>query len=138
MTMEKHLFKIPLYPAQVLLVRSTPKAFVQEIRRWDDNVTPARDTPPGDGQSFLMTHGTHRATITIYLRNNAVLTDPYWIGVLSHECWHGTCRLMDHLGMKPNPSNEEAFAYLHGWLMTQCSERIQRRRRVGRAGRRKK
>jgi hypothetical protein len=35
---------------------------------------------------------------------------------IGHETWHLTQRIMKYVGMEPDPDNDEAAAYLHGYL----------------------
>ncbi len=132
------MFKVPLYGARVLLMKSDPEAFMHELRRWDDT-TNSRDTPSElDGQALLMTSKEGSPIIVIWLRHTSQMKNPYWIGVLAHECYHGVSRFLNKVGMPAGKDSEEAFAYLHGWLVQQCLERLQRPTPRRRKGKRKK
>lgn len=41
------------------------------------------------------------------------------VGILSHECVHATHYIMSCKGMHANLYDDEAEAYLHGWIMNQ-------------------
>ena len=139
---EQHQFKVPLYGIRVLLIRSTPAAYTRIMTGYCDEFEKGR--PLGDGATVFFTHEQRPPMVVIWLLDSAVLTEPYWIGTLAHECWHAVWRMGREIGLsrdthiESDNSSGEAYAYLHGWLMTQCIERLQRRSIRKRAGRRKK
>lgn len=130
MKLQQYRFRVPLYGARVLLVKSTPEAFINLLRRYVDE-TSSKDTPRGDGQSFVIVHDNASPMMVIWLPDRAQMRDPYWLGVLTHECYHGSFHLLKELGMKSDASSEEAFAYMQSWLVEQCMKRLVRQPRKG-------
>ena len=51
------------------------------------------------------------------------------VGTLSHECFHATCRILDHTGMRCVNENEEAYAYLLTWISREVALKIWHRRK---------
>ncbi len=138
---EQYRFRVPLYSARILLVRSTPQDFLRVLADHVAGEDVEKHRPTGDGATFLLTHPDHPAMMVIWLDAPAILSDPHWIGTLAHECWHAVWRLSQKIGLPANNADEsagEAHAYLHGWLVEQCVTRLQRRSRRALAGRRKK
>lgn len=42
--------------------------------------------------------------------------------VLTHELYHATHNILNWIGVHPSDDSEEAYAYLIGYLMSQCEE----------------
>ena len=137
---EQYQFWLPPYESKVLLIRSTPESYVRILKRYDGAVDVKKEKAQarGDGRALLLTCPQQPSILVIWLLEGADLDEPYWIRVLAHECWHGVCRVLEEVGMQPNPATEEAYAYLHGWLVQECVKRLQRRPLRKRAGARKK
>lgn len=137
---EQWKFWIPLYEARVLLIRSTPKQYAHILEHYTStaDVQDEEAAASGDGRTLLLTESRRPNILVIWLGEDADLGEPYWIRVLAHECWHGVCRLLENIGMQPNPATEEAYAYLHGWLVQACVKRLQRPAHRARTGHRKK
>ncbi len=138
--MEQYKFGIPLYGCHVLLIRSTPDAYVRTIAKYLEEAA-ENEPPSGDGEANLLICPQLPPTAVIWLSEDAVLSRPYWIGVLAHECWHVVWRIGRHYGLERDmgtKSSGEAYAYLHGWLIRACMERLQPKPRRQRAGARKK
>lgn len=133
-------FLMPLYGIRVLLIRATPEAYIRLLGQYCADITDA-DRPHGEGETRFLVHPQRPPMIVIWLDACADLRQPYWIGTLAHECWHGVWRAAREIGLNRNIESEpsgEAHAYLHGWLMAECLTRLQRRSTPKRAGRRKK
>ena len=42
------------------------------------------------------------------------------VGILSHEMLHVACAILRDVGMKLNSGSEEAYTYLHEWLLVEA------------------
>lgn len=45
-------------------------------------------------------------------------------GSIAHEIYHATMKLMEYVGMRPNEANEEAFAYVVGYVTEEVYNKI--------------
>lgn len=45
-------------------------------------------------------------------------------GTLAHEIYHATCEIMNKIDVPPCPDNEEAYAYLIGYITSKIGELI--------------
>lgn len=45
-------------------------------------------------------------------------------GTLAHEVYHATCEIMNKIGVPPSTDNEEAYAYLIGYITTKVEQAI--------------
>jgi len=39
------------------------------------------------------------------------------VSIIAHECFHLTCAILSQRGLRLTDSSEEAYAYLHGYLV---------------------
>lgn len=45
-------------------------------------------------------------------------------GLIAHECAHAAGWILDHVGVKPDWKNDEAFTYLLSWMVNRVYESI--------------
>ena len=45
-------------------------------------------------------------------------------GTLAHEIYHAACEIMSKIDVSPSPNNEEAYAYLIGFITSKIDEAI--------------
>ncbi len=123
---EQWEFKVPIYGVCVLLVRSNPESYVRVLKRYVPDAN-KKDEPCGVGRSIYLVSQGKAPVAVIWIADHAKTYDPWWLNVLAHECWHTTYNICKDLGMKPCAETEEAYAYLHGWLIQACVWRLVRK-----------
>lgn len=50
------------------------------------------------------------------------------LNIVSHECFHVTCGILRQRGIELTESSEEAFAYLHGFIVEKVWNELERYR----------
>ena len=134
---EKHFFKVPIYGTGILLVRSDPKTLVRFVKKYAPDAD-NNEEPPGVGRSLILTSQGRSAIVVLWLGAEATMSDPWWMNVLAHECWHSTCFICKDVGIPLSRETEETHAYLLGWLMQACLERLKPSPRRVKLGERKR
>ena len=67
-----------------------------------------------EGLTFTLNNGADIIWISSEIQDRSELTN-----IVAHEATHAMFRIMDNIGMKRDDNNEEAFAYLNGWIVQQ-------------------
>lgn len=120
--MKRHkLIPIPLYRQDLLVVIGTREELKQSLaellddkefeRTWREVKEPSKE--PADGTTYKLESGSNLIHIT-----NQTLE------IMTHELYHATQNILNGIGVRPSPDSEEAYAYLIGYLMSQCEELI--------------
>lgn len=118
--MKRHkLIPVPLYRQDLLVVigtRAELKKSLEEVleaeefeQTWKEVKEPSKE--PADGTTYKLASGSNLIHIT-----NPTLE------IMTHELYHATHNILNGIGVRPSPDSEEAYAYLIGYLMSQCEE----------------
>ena len=67
-----------------------------------------------EGLTFTLNNGADIIWISSKIQDHSEL-----INIAAHEATHAMFRIMDKVDMKRDDNNEEAFAYLNGWIVQQ-------------------
>ena len=65
----------------------------------------------------------NNGNIIVYFPNNFI-NQNYMTNVITHEAFHCTQMVLDHIGLKLNFKNDEAFAYLNGYINQKIFDEI--------------
>lgn len=120
--MRRHkLIYVAPYRQDLLVVvgtRSDLKAVLREVleatefrQAWAEVKKPSRER--ADGTTYKLESNAN----LIHIQNPT-------LEVLTHELYHATHNILNGIGVRPSPDSEEAYAYLIGYLMSQCEELI--------------
>lgn len=94
---------------------------VSELREFGDKLGVVfRDPKSGGGTCYYDVDG--HCPITIFLGKPTA-------GIIAHECVHAAHAVFDTIGIKPDLVNDEAMAYLVGYLVESITSNIVVRKR---------
>lgn len=104
--MEKHRIHIPLYKGNLYLIDTKDVATAVETTQGEDyEVT--------SSESCLISKRSGDFYLYIDLKDCS-------IGLLAHELFHTTHRILEYFGVEFTRDNHEPFAYLMEYLMNEC------------------
>lgn len=117
--------EVPLYNIGIIFVFGYDR---QEAERWlsekgwlgedavDADMMDSMFKDPHDGITVSRDSG-HRICVHVNSHTNH--------RSIAHEIYHATMKLMEWVGMYPSPANEEAFAYVVGFITEEVYIKIQ-------------
>ena len=98
----KKRIKVPLYNCYLII------SVNDSIAEGFKELNCATDSNPEDFNAVTINfHGGHIGIL---------LTHKSEIGTISHECCHAVNKIFDHIGYRLDMDNDEAYAYLLGWV----------------------
>jgi len=104
--MEKHRIQIPLYNGNLYLIDT--EDVVTAVETTQDNDYDITST-----ESCLISKRSGDFYLYIDLKNCSM-------GLLCHELFHATHRILEYFGVEFNKDNHEPFAYLIEYLVNEC------------------
>lgn len=73
------------------------------------------------GNAFLLENGN----VVVWIKQMVYSEDPcYIVNTISHEALHATEMVLNTIGMKLHKKSEEAYCYLHGYIVEKIFEQI--------------
>lgn len=112
-----HSFTISVYGAVVSLYVGEHKKFMKKVSKKFTKLDIQDEGNFGEFHAFFQPDSGFKG-IVIWL--------PFWegspedYGVLSHECFHATMHLAHECSLSFSPDADEALAYLHQNIFTDC------------------
>lgn len=76
-----------------------------------DEIIDYRKLGDFEGLTFTLNNG-----VDVIWISSEVQEQPKLINIAAHEATHAMFRIMDSIGIKRDDNNEEAFAYLNGYI----------------------
>lgn len=104
--MEKHWIQIPLYNGNLYVIDT--KDVVEAVKDTQDD-----DYEVTSSESCLISKRSGDFYLYIDLQYCS-------IGLLAHELFHATHRILEYFGVEFNRDNHEPFAYLMEYLVNEC------------------
>jgi len=109
MAKQSFFIDIPLYNARVNICLTT-KAFLKIADLSEEDTAALPDDTYVDGWALKSTKGNVYNVALIRLSH----------GVIAHELLHTTFDILRNAGVKYSEKSEEAFSYLHGYLVDEA------------------
>jgi hypothetical protein len=104
--MKKHRIQIPLYNGNLYLIDTEDVVTAVETTQDDDyDITST--------ESCLISKRSGDFYLYIDLKDCSM-------GLLAHELFHATHRILEYFGVEFNKDNHEPFAYLIEYLVNEC------------------
>jgi hypothetical protein len=102
------------------LVDAFLKKFKMSIENCGNIIALTKDEEVNGLHSTIFDNGCDVGhAITIVDKNKSTTLD-----TIIHECIHFTTSVFDYVGMQHEKSNDELYAYLHGYYVRQIAEKI--------------
>lgn len=118
----KECFEVPIYDAKVWLI--VTDSITRERKKWEREFGPWNETSEYNG---LCSYNGRRVGIFIDREH----TDE--IGLIAHEVFHATHRILDWVGVEFSVNNHEPFAYMNEYLMRLIVPKLAKIRRQRRS-----
>ncbi|HUX58706.1 MAG TPA: hypothetical protein VMV77_17175 [Bacteroidales bacterium] len=124
MVIKKNI-KVPLYPVRLTIIfydNITEVIKKCYLLKGQENWLAGQMA----GVFVVSASGEYRRTIVLFKMNDPELTH----GIIAHEAYHATVKILQIIGQTQDPNNNETEAYLINWITDQIYDLIKKNKEV--------